>query len=47
MSAPQHKPVIGISIGDLNGIGPELVIKTFADHRILEMCTLLSLPPTR
>lgn len=39
MSAPQHKPVIGISIGDLNGIGPELVIKTFADHRVLEMCT--------
>ncbi|MGN6417796.1 MAG: 4-hydroxythreonine-4-phosphate dehydrogenase PdxA [Pseudobacter sp.] len=39
MSAQQHKPVIGISIGDLNGIGPELVIKTFADHRILEMCT--------
>src|SRR6478752_9067665 len=39
MSAQQHKPVIGISIGDLNGIGPDLVIKTFADHRILEMCT--------
>lgn len=39
MSVQQHKPVIGISIGDLNGIGPELVIKTFADQRILEMCT--------
>ncbi len=33
------KPVIGISCGDLNGIGPEIIIKTFADHRILEQCT--------
>src|SRR5262245_42377211 len=36
---PQHKPVIGITIGDLNGIGSELIIKTFGDHRLLEMCT--------
>lgn len=35
----QHKPVIGISIGDLNGIGTELIIKVFSDHRILELCT--------
>jgi 4-hydroxythreonine-4-phosphate dehydrogenase len=33
------KPVIGISCGDLNGIGIELIIKTFSDHRILEHCT--------
>lgn len=33
------KPVIGISCGDLNGIGIELVIKTFSDIRILEQCT--------
>ncbi len=33
------KPVIGISCGDINGIGPEVIIKTFADHRILEHCT--------
>lgn len=33
------KPVIGISCGDLNGIGTEIIIKTFADHRILEQCT--------
>lgn len=39
MNAPQQKPVIGISIGDLNGIGTELIIKTFSDHRILELCT--------
>jgi 4-hydroxythreonine-4-phosphate dehydrogenase len=35
------KPVIGITCGDLNGIGLELIIKTFADHRILEQCTPL------
>jgi 4-hydroxythreonine-4-phosphate dehydrogenase len=39
MNAPQQKPVIGISIGDLNGIGTELIIKTFSDQRILEWCT--------
>ncbi len=38
MSA-QKRPVIGISIGDLNGIGIELIIKTFSDSRILEFCT--------
>lgn len=39
MQVPAHKPVIGISTGDLNGIGIELIIKTFSDHRLLEMCT--------
>ncbi len=33
------KPLIGITCGDLNGIGIELIIKTFADNRILEQCT--------
>src|SRR5258708_3258527 len=33
------KPTIGISCGDLNGIGIELIIKTFSDNRILELCT--------
>lgn len=33
------KPLIGISCGDLNGIGIELIIKTFSDNRILEHCT--------
>src|ERR1700759_800998 len=39
MSIPQQRPVIGISIGDLNGIGTELAIKTFSDNRLLELCT--------
>jgi 4-hydroxythreonine-4-phosphate dehydrogenase len=35
----QQKPVIGISCGDINGVGPEIIIKTFSDHRVLEFCT--------
>jgi len=34
-----QKPIIGITCGDLNGIGTELIIKTFSDNRILEHCT--------
>lgn len=37
----QQRPVIGISAGDINGIGTELIIKTFSDHRLLELCTPL------
>ncbi len=39
MQVNTEKPVIGITTGDLNGIGPELIIKTFSDHRMLELCT--------
>jgi 4-hydroxythreonine-4-phosphate dehydrogenase len=35
----QNKPVIGITCGDLNGIGIELIIKTFSDTRVLDLCT--------
>lgn len=31
--------IVGISIGDLNGIGGEIVLKTFEDERILDFCT--------
>lgn len=31
--------LVGISIGDLNGIGSEIVLKTFEDPRMLELCT--------
>lgn len=30
---------VGISIGDLNGIGSEILLKTFEDKRMLEFCT--------
>lgn len=36
---PDYKPVIGFSSGDINGIGPELIIKTLSDNRILEFFT--------
>jgi 4-hydroxythreonine-4-phosphate dehydrogenase len=32
------KPLIGISLGDFNGIGPEVIIKTLGDNRILNLC---------
>lgn len=39
MNTPAQKPLIGLTIGDLNGIGTELVIKTISDHRLLELFT--------
>ena len=33
------KPIIGISIGDINGIGPEVIIKALSDSRILNHIT--------
>lgn len=34
-----EKIKLGISIGDLNGIGCEVVLKTFEDTRMLDFCT--------
>jgi len=31
--------IVGISIGDINGIGIEIILKTFEDKRMLELCT--------
>ena len=33
------KIIVGISIGDLNGIGVEVILKTFEDKRMLDFCT--------
>ena len=33
------KPVIGFSCGDINGIGPELILKALSDSRLLDFCT--------
>ena len=30
---------VGISIGDYNGIGLEVIIKTFSDARMMDVCT--------
>ncbi|WP_337040959.1 4-hydroxythreonine-4-phosphate dehydrogenase PdxA [Emticicia sp. 17c] len=35
----QHKPVIGISIGDFNGIGPEVILKAVGGNRLNKLCT--------
>lgn len=42
MSEPSQnkkKPIIGITIGDINGIGPEVIIKSLEDSRILNQFT--------
>ena len=39
MHNENQKPIIGISLGDANGIGPEVIIKALADARMLEYCT--------
>ncbi len=33
------KIIVGISIGDYNGIGIEIALKTFLDKRMLDFCT--------
>lgn len=33
------KPLIGITIGDFNGIGPELILKTFSNELVFNYCT--------
>lgn len=34
-----NKIIVGISLGDLNGIGVEVILKTFEDNRMLDFCT--------
>lgn len=35
----EQKIIVGITQGDVNGIGYEVIIKAMADNRILEICT--------
>lgn len=39
MSKHFDAPIIGITLGDINGIGPEVIIKALSDNRILKMFT--------
>jgi len=39
MDKKPKKIVVGISVGDLNGVGAELILKTFEDPRMFEFCT--------
>ncbi len=36
-----NKPTIGITIGDMNGIGPEVIIKTVENNKILSFANLV------
>ena len=35
----EHKLKIGITHGDINGVGYEVILKTLSDPRIVELCT--------
>lgn len=35
----ESKIKVGITQGDINGIGYEVIIKSLADHQLLELCT--------
>ena len=39
MTRKAENVVVGVSIGDLNGIGSEVILKTFSDTRMFEFCT--------
>ncbi|RPA68245.1 4-hydroxythreonine-4-phosphate dehydrogenase PdxA [Cyclobacteriaceae bacterium YHN15] len=39
MNPRKNKPVIGISIGDINGIGVEIILKALSDNRIQKLVT--------
>lgn len=35
----KHKPTIGITLGDFNGVGPEIILKIFTDNTISNIFT--------
>ena len=39
MSSKQHKIKVGISVGDFNGIGPEIIMKSLQDKNITDFFT--------
>ncbi|TVR79565.1 MAG: 4-hydroxythreonine-4-phosphate dehydrogenase PdxA [Chitinophagaceae bacterium] len=39
MNRHSNLPVIGITLGDFNGIGAEVILKVFSDNRMLKYCT--------
>lgn len=41
------KPKIGITIGDINGVGPEVIIKMLSDERLYNFCTPIVYGSTR
>jgi 4-hydroxythreonine-4-phosphate dehydrogenase len=47
MTEEGAKLKLGISIGDLNGIGCEVVLRTFEDNRMMDFCTPLIFASTK
>ncbi|MFZ9187853.1 MAG: 4-hydroxythreonine-4-phosphate dehydrogenase PdxA [Algoriphagus sp.] len=41
MQTKKQRPILGISIGDINGIGPEVILKALADARVYTQFTPL------
>ena len=39
MKKEKKKPIIGFSIGDINGIGPEILIKSLSNNKIVNLFT--------
>ena len=35
----EQKIIVGVSVGDINGVGLEVVLKSFTDKRMLDFCT--------
>jgi 4-hydroxythreonine-4-phosphate dehydrogenase len=35
----ENKPIVGITLGDFNGIGPEVTLKALSNNKILKLCT--------
>jgi len=42
-----EKIKVGISVGDVNGIGIEIILKTFEDNRMLDFCTPIIFASTK
>lgn len=42
-----EKIKVGISVGDINGIGIEIILKTFSDKRMLDFCTPILFASTK
>lgn len=39
MEQKNNRPVIGITVGDTNGVGPELILDVFSNAKITKLCT--------
>ena len=37
----RKKPIVGITLGDVNGIGPQVIMKALADERLYKFCQIL------